>query len=199
MKTFYIVYLNLREDGNVIFSSPFSSFNNAKENIETFLNDYAGKIGKKCIFISKEDLEKYKNSKTLEDCLYVRKKNSEATIYCRNVLTGYFRNTHLLCRYGNIGINEINIPDCVPNNKVSFVEQKKEEVKKETVEKMSHGVHVTFISELKNALINRRNNIDNVVKVEEKGKAVNPFVTSLIERKESLKNITPPPERKLIL
>ena len=193
MKTFYVIYLNLREDGNVIFSSPFSSFNSAKDNIENFLNDYSSKMGKKLISISKDELEKLKNSKNFEDCLYVRKKNSEATIYYRNVLTGYFRNTYLLSRYGNIGINEFNIP--TEDNNTSLLEAKKE-MKKETVEKKSHGVHVTFISELKNALSKRNS---SVVEMKEKVEVINPFILSLIERKNTLKNITPPPERKIIL
>lgn len=194
MKTFYVIYLNLREDGNVIFSSPFFSFNNAKDNIENFLNDYSTKMGKKLIFVSKDEYETLKNSKNIEDCLYVRKKNSEAIIYYRNVLTGYFRNTYLLSRYGNIGINEFNIPH--QDNSSFNLQESKKEIKKETVEKKSHGVHVTFISELKNVLSKRNNPL---VETKQKSEILNPFVLSLIERKNSLKNITPPPERKLIL
>jgi hypothetical protein len=197
MKTLYVIYLSLVEDGNVIFSSPFSTFNSAKDNIEIFLNDYGQKIGKKCVSVSKEELEKLKVDKMLEDCFYVRRKNSEATIYYRNVLAGYFRNTFLLNRYGKIGINEFSIPSTVNHSFTSLIEHRQEEVKKEAVEKMSHGVHVTFISELKNVLLNRKNNIAE--EIEKKPITVNPFVSSLIEGKSRLRNITPPPERKLIL
>ena len=62
---------------------------------------------------------------------------------------------------------------------------------------MAHGMHVTFISELKNAL-NKRKDKEPEFSITPKF-IDNPFLDSLVERKNSLKIITPPPERKLIL
>ena len=194
MKLFYIIYLSIKEDGNVIFSSPYSSFNSAKQNIESFLNEYAEKRGKKVIYKTKDEFEKLKLVKRPDDVFYVRKKNSEAVIYYRQTVTGTFYNSFIVEKYGRIGINEFSCDEETPNHVIQneVVIQKKEE--KET---MAHGMHVTFISELKNAL-NKRKDKEPEFSITPKF-IDNPFLDSLVERKNSLKIITPPPERKLIL
>ena len=71
------------------------------------------------------------------------------------------------------------------------------------------GQHVTFLSELKD-VINNRNNDGCIkkknnrirVKIQEKIETplcipANNFVSSLIEGKRNLKNVTPPVERKI--
>lgn len=187
MNRFYVIYLCLRDDGNVIFSSPYPSFTKAKENIDSFLNEYADKRSKKVVFLSKDEMEILKTNKKPEDSLFVRKKNSDATVYFRNTLTGTFYNSYSIERYGKVGINEFNISPEVENKKVE---------KEEGVEKLSHGVHVTFISELKNALSKKLPNKE--IKIQPKDKEISPFVTSLVEGKKTLRNVTPPPPRKLV-
>lgn len=187
MNRFYVIYLCLRDDGNVVFSSPYSSFTKAKENIDSFLEDYAEKRSKRVVSISKDELETLKLNKKPEDHFFVRKKNSDATVYSRNTLTGTFYNSYSIVRYGKIGINEFNVaPEVV----------KKNIKKEEGVEKLSHGVHVTFISELKNALSKKLPNKE--INIQPKEKEVSPFMTSLVEGKKTLRNVTPPPPRKLI-
>ena len=199
MKAFYVIYLSVKEDATVVFSPIFSSFNKAKENIDIFLKDYAEKRGKSISFLSKEELEKLKLNKKPDDCFYIRKKTTEATVYFRNTLHGTWYNSFSIDRYGKLGINEFNIEYAVST---TVTEYKKEEIKKETVEKMSHGAHVNFISELKDVISKRKNLTQSVLEENSKRqleRKENTFITSLIEKKKLLKNITPPPERKLIL
>lgn len=195
MKSFYVVYLTTDKD--VIFSQPYSSFTVAKENIETFLNSTLNT--KKVTIVSKDDLEKIKANKLPEDLFYVRKKISQATVYFRNTLTGRIYNSYSIEKYAKLNIQEFNVAE-TPVEPIY-------ERKKETIEKMSHGGHVAFISELKDKVnkFQQRSvpSIDNLgsnncVKQLSVSKA-NLFVESLIQRKQTLKNITPPPPRKLIL
>lgn len=187
MNRFYVIYFSLRDDGNVVFSTPYTSFTKAKENIDSFLNDYAEKRSKKTVFLTKDELEKLKLEKKPEDSFFVRKKNSDATVYSRNTLTGTFYNSYTIERYGKIGINEFNISPEVEQKVV---------VKEETIEKKSHGVHVNFISELKNTL-SKRLPVKEIT-IASKEKEDNPFVSSLVEGKKTLRHITPPPPRKFI-
>ena len=187
MKTVYVVYLSLCEDGNVIFSDPFTSFNSAKQNIDIFLKEQAENLGKKIINMTKEEFAKLKLEKTPDDCIYIRKKNSTTTLYHRVTSPGRFYNSYIIERYARTGIAEFDL---------STKEEKKEVVKNTGVENLSHGVHVTFISELKDALIKRRHSY-NFENLEKKEKGQNPFVTSLVERKITLRHITPPLPRKI--
>ena len=75
--------------------------------------------------------------------------------------------------------------------------ENKEIEKEEGVEKFSHGLHVTFISELKNILSKRLPNSN--IQIQKKEKEDDPFLNSLIDGKNTLRNITPPPPRKIML
>lgn len=203
MKRFYVIYLSLREDGNVLFSSFFSSFNDAKGNIDYFLKDYLDKRGKSFKIISKEDFEKVKLEKIPEDCIFVRRKNSEATLYYRSTVTGTFYNSYTIERFGKIGINEFSYSEeTIKDKEQTFSANNK---KIDGIEKLSHGVHVNLMSELKSILtkrVKKEENIDtknSLIKEDKKEIVTSEFVHSLIQRKNTLRNITPPPPRKLIL
>ena len=198
MTRFYVIYLSLMGDGNVLFSSLYSSFNKAKENIDSFLKDYGEKRSKKVITISKEELEALKLNKKPDDCIYVRRKNSEASLYFRNTLHGTFYNSYSIERYGKVGISEFSLPFIKDLEKFEEELEEFEETKTdEGVENLSHGVHVTFISELKNVLAKRKFLNPEIKK--EVVKEVNPFILSLIEQKTRLTHITPPLPRRIIL
>lgn len=188
----YVIYFSLKDTCDVTFSPMFSSFNSAKESIKTFVDKYANDRGKKTIVVSKEELEKLKSVKIPEDCLYVRRKNSEAIVYHVSVSTGRIYNSYSLEKLGKVGITEFIIPF-----------QKDEPVINETklydthVTNYERGTHVSFVSELKNVLLNRQKNkfSENINKKE---KEQNPFILSLIEGKTKLKNVGSPVIQKHI-
>lgn len=186
MDRVYIIYLSLSEEGDVLFSTPFSSFNLAKENVITFLENHASELGKDISFLSKEEFAKLKLEKTPEDRFYVRKKNSSGTIYKRVTAIGRIFNSYSIEKYGKLGIAEFDFSE----------KEKTETVQNTSVENLSHGVHVTFISELKDILSKRKE--PSPIHVEKPEKKESPFIMSLIERKQTLRHITPPPPRKII-
>ena len=189
MKNFYVISLSLKEDGDVLFSPAYLTFNEAKKNIENFLDDFSTKRGKKLVFLSKDEMEKLKLQKRPDDNIYVRKRTSEATLYHRNTLLGYISNSYSIEKLGKLSVNEFVV------NSVESV-CKEESVKSAGVEKLSHGVHVNLISELKSVLSSRQ---DKTIQIEKKEKGEDPFILALRSRKETLKNITPPPPRKVIV
>ena len=186
----YIIYFSLRESCDVHFSQMFSSFNMAKQNIDSFLEDFAKKRGKKVVNVSKEELEKMKTCKKPEDCFYVRRKNSEAIVYKVNISQGTFYNSYYLEKYGKLNINEF-----IFHQKEEVIPQEK--ITELYVTNQERGAHISFLSELKD-VINKRENkqvkfqIDNVVKE----KTDTEFILSLKEGKKNLKNVTPPVIRK---
>lgn len=197
-ESFYVIYLNLKE-GSVIFSSPFSSFSQSKENINNLIEDYAKKISKSVKYVSKEELEKLKISKKLEDFLYVRKKDSSAIIYCANISTGTFYNSYNLEKYAHVGINDFRINFETPQNK----EFKNSSILTEYGQRNIHitnkerGSHVNVITELKKVLENKR----NIPMVSEEKKELHNdnmsiFISDLVEGKKKLKKVTPPVIKK---
>jgi len=202
----YTLYLNVKETGDIIFSNTYNSYNKAKNNIESFLEEHAKHRGKKIVYVSKEKLEKLKISASKIDTdFFVKKKKSEAIIYCLHVSPGRIYNSYSIKKYGNVGISEFSVK--IPSH---FLPEDDEEeltdsdcfemLEPNTVSNYEHGTHVTFISELKLALQNRRKsiclespkkNIDNS-KMEE-------FISDLVNGKEKLNHITPPQSPKLFL
>tara|TARA_R110001599_G_scaffold218081_1_gene416351 strand:+ start:138 stop:716 length:579 start_codon:yes stop_codon:yes gene_type:complete len=176
----YFIYFSLKEECNVYFSSTYSTFNEAKHNIENFLKDYAHTRGKSVIYVTKEELEKVK---VPEKAYYVRRKNSEAIVYNFETNIGRFYNTYTLTKYGKIGINEI-----------LFSKEEKEISVEKTVNlhvtNYERGAHVSFVSELKNVLSKRELTIILPQKKEVE-KPENPFITSLKLGKTTLRNVTP--------
>jgi len=202
----YTLYLNVRETGDVIFSNTYNSYNKAKNNIESFLEEHAKHRGKKIVYVGKEELEKLKTStKKTDTDFFVKKKKSEAIIYCLSVSPGRIYNSYSIKKYGNVGISEFSVK--VPSHLLPQDEEEElsdsddfEMIEPNTVSNYEHGTHVTFISELKSVLQNRRKsicvespqkNIDNS-KMEE-------FIADLVNGKEKLNHITPPPSPKLFL
>ena len=188
MKRFYVIYLALLDDGNVLFSDPFPTFNHARDSISTFLNEHGKQICKKVVDVSKDDFAQLKKVKQPEDCIYVRKNSS---LYYRKTHPGTIYNSYSIERYGKVGVTEFNISE----NDNLVVEESK---KVESVEKLSHGVHVTFISELKDTL-NRRTPRSCTFKKPPPPKRSNPFIRSLVEGKTRLKNVTPPLPRRIVI
>lgn len=176
----YFLYFSLKEECNVYFSSTYSTFNEAKHNIENFLKDYAHTRGQSVIYVTKEELEKVK---VPEKAYYVRRKNSEAIVYNFETNIGRFYNTYTLTKYGKIGINEI-----------LFSKEEKEISVEKTVNlhvtNYERGAHVSFVSELKNVLSKRELTIILPQKKEVE-KSENPFITSLKLGKTTLRNVTP--------
>ena len=185
----YVIYFSLKETCDVYFSPMYSSFNEAKNNIDSFLENFAKKRGKKTINVSKEELEKL--NKKSEDCFYVRRKNSEAIVYNVNVSSGYFINSYTVEKYGRVNINEFTLSEKEPLD-----EEKTADLH---VTNYERGTHVSFVSELKNVLHNREKNVEFQILKPEKEQEENPFILSLIEGKSKLKNITPPVPRKHIV
>jgi len=178
----YAIYLSLKETCDVYFSSTYSSFNEAKNHIDSFLENYAKKRGKKTIMVSKEELEKLKHQKTFEDCLYIRRKNSEAVVYYVNILEGRFYNSYSIEKFGKVGVNEFTFSQ---DTNLTIDEEKTADLH---VTNYERGTHVSFVSELKNVLNNRKNITFEILKEEKKED--NPFISSLVEGKGKLKNIT---------
>jgi len=181
----YIIYFTLKDTCDVIFSPMFSSFNSAKDGIKNFIHTYAEDRGKKVIMISKEELEKLKMSKKPEDCIYIRKKNSQAIVYGVNISEGRIYNSYSLEKLGKVGINEFMFP----------VEQKAEinetKLYDAHVTNYERGTHVSFLSELKNVLTKREEK-EFVEVSTEKEFGENPFISSLIAGKKTLKNVGSP-------
>lgn len=178
----YVIYFGLKETCDVYFSSMYSSFNEAKNNIDNFLENYAKKRGKKIINVSKEELEKIKLNKRPEDCFYVRRKNSEAIIYYVNILSGTFYNSYYIEKYGKVNINEFTLSEKGPIDEQKTVESH--------VTNYERGTHVSFVSELKSVLQNRQKNFE--IEILKKEQEENPFILSLSNGKSSLRNVTPP-------
>jgi hypothetical protein len=181
----FALYLNIKEDGEVLFHNElFSSFNVAKEKMEEFLEEFAKKRGKKVVEITKEDFEKLKNSKKIEDVFYIRKKNSEIIIYSRGVLPGTFYNSYTLEKFGKISVNEFLISS--DEEKEPKIEDF--EIRNLHITNHERGTHVTLVSELKDVLSKRYNknipeNIGTQTKIDTS------FIESLIEGKEKLKTV----------
>jgi len=195
MNTFYVIYINMKE-GTVIFSALFSSFSQAKNNIDDFLAEYAKKINKPISFLSKDELEKLKISKKIDDNLYIRKKDSNAIIYFRNTLTGTFYNTYSLQKYAHLGINEFILP--LPGNP-------KREIKDIHITNRERGSHVNVITELKTVLHkkniedkelkerNKEEHEDNCSQREQDKMSI--FIRDLMEGKKKLKSVPKPIEK----
>lgn len=171
----YVVYFTLK-DCDIYFSSVYSTFNEAKNNIDSFIDNFAKERGKRVIMVTKEELEKLK---PVENCLYVRRKKSEAVIYKLNVSTGTFYNSYKLIKMGKVGINEFvfKLNESVTENKI--VESH--------VTNYERGAHVSFVSELKDVL-NRREKKPFKIVTREKDNN-NAFINSLIEGKKKLKKM----------
>ncbi len=196
MNTFYVIYMNLKE-GSVIFSELFPSFSQAKNNIDNFLLDYGQKLGKPLSFCSKDELEKLKLNKKIEEGFYVRKKDSNAIIYVRNTIAGTFYNTYVLEKHAHLGINEFILP--LTNNP-------KKEIKDIHITNRERGSHVNVITELKTVLhkknkeINRKkdmqedvNRYDNEPEIEQDKMSI--FIRDLTEGKKKLKSVPKPIEK----
>lgn len=177
----FVIYFSLKESGDVLFSPIYSSFNHAKDSMNSFLEDYFKRMGKKVFFVTKEEFEKNKKP---ENGFYVRKKNSEAVIYRSIVSVGTFYNTYSMEKYGKLGINEFLIPkdnsDLVINN---------DKIKDLYVTNQERGTHISFLSELKNTIA-KRENVNNIQiqKQEKKEKdRMDIFIDALLEGKNKLK------------
>jgi hypothetical protein len=186
----YVIYFCMKETCDVEFSLPYNSFNSAKDKIDEFLSEFCKKRGKTVKFVSKDEFEKIRLLKRPDDCLYVRRKNSEAVVYNVNVLTGTFYNTYNIEKYGKVGISEF----------FTQLQGNMDKVETETKMKDIHvtnyerGAHVSFVNELKNALIardKRDKNIEvsgvsnNILKSSEQ----QAFISSLINGKLKLKKM----------
>lgn len=200
MKSFCVIYLSLK-DGTVMFSQPYNSFTKAKENIDNFISSFAEKQGKKMVSLSKEQLEKIKQNKTPDDAIFVRKKISEATLYYRLTYPGRFYDTYSVEKLGMLGINEFSIASNFQDNSEEIKEIVEREMKSETVEKMSHGIHGNLILELKKAVL-KRQGLNKTVEIKKHEDVISPqsvFISSLVERKDTLKHVpaplTPPVSR----
>lgn len=181
----FALYLNIREDGNVLFHNElFSSFNVAKEQMENFLDNFAKKRGKKLVEISKQEFEKLKVSRKLEDVWYIRKKNSEIIIYSRNVLSGRFYDSHSIEKFGKVGINEF----LVSLNDVKN-EGKNEDFEIRNLHITNHerGNHVSLVSELKHVLARRERK--NIPEIKSQIKFDTKFLEDLVEGKKKLKTV----------
>jgi len=188
----YIIYFSLKESCDVYFSPMYSSFNNARERIDDFLENYAKKRGKKLINVTKEELEKLKLTKKPENCFYVRRKNSEAIVYHVNISEGTFYNSYSIEKFGKVNINEF------------LFQQKEETIPEEKVTELyvtnhERGAHVSFLSELKDVINKRENKNLNFDLTNKNEKQDTPFVLSLKEGKQKLRKITPPLPRKIFL
>ena len=181
----YIIYFSLKDTCDVIFSPMFSSFNSAKEGIKNFIHTYAEDRGKKLVMVSKEELEKLKTTKKPEDCIYIRKKNSQAVVYGVCVCEGRIYNSYSIEKLGKVGITEFMFP----------VEQKAEinetKLYDAHVTNYERGTHVSFLSELKNVLTSREEK-EFVEVSTEKEVEENPFILSLVAGKKTLRNVGSP-------
>jgi len=176
----YIIYFSLKESCDVYFSPMYSSFNNARERIDDFLENYAKKRGKKLINVTKEELEKLKLTKKPENCFYVRRKNSEAIVYHVNISEGTFYNSYSIEKFGKVNINEF------------LFQQKEETIPEEKVTELyvtnhERGAHVSFLSELKDVINKRENKNLNFDLTNKNEKQDTPFVLSLKEGKQKLR------------
>jgi hypothetical protein len=179
----YILYLNLKEE--VLFHNElFLSFNNAKEEIDSFFDDYAKKRGKKIVFLSKEELEKLKLVKKPEDFFYIRKKQSEATIYSRITIPGTFYNSYSIEKYGNIGINEFLIRKADEIQNVQNIK----DIKELHITNHERGSHVSLISELKKVL-SKRDSPKEIKEIKDIKEKDDSFVKALEEGKTKLRSI----------
>lgn len=179
MQTKYIIYLSLKESCEVEFSSLYNSYNSAKEDMNSFLNSCIEKRGKKIKLVSKEELTKIKLVKHPEDCIYVKRKTSEAVLYSVHTIVGIFYNAYNISKFAKSGITEILISN---EKEVVILEKNKGDKPKVKSE-------ITFLSELKNILDKRERIEFSFPDTLKKDKCEDGFVSSLLEQKALLKKV----------
>ena len=176
----YVIYLSIKETCDTEFSLTYNSFNSAKDNIDNFLSQVFEKRNKKYKQISKEEQEKLKYCKNLEDLFYVRRKNSEAIIYFVSIIPGTFYNGYSIEKYGKIGIAEFIVDESTGEHNNNEIK-----IKDMHVTNYERGAHVSFVSELKNVLAKRER---KPITFEKEFKKDETFVNSLVEGKSKLKS-----------
>ena len=179
MQTKYIIYLSLKESCEVEFSSLYNSYNLAKEDMNSFLNSCIEKRGKKMKLVSKEELTKVKLVKHPEDCIYAKRKTSEAILYSVHTIVGTFYNSYNISKFAKSGITEILISD---EKEVLIIEKNKGDKPKLKTE-------ITFMTELKNILDKREQVEFSFPEILKKDKSEDGFISSLIEQKAHLKKV----------
>ena len=179
MQTKYIIYLSLKESCEVEFSSLYNSYNLAKEDMNSFLNSCIEKRGKKMKLVSKEELTKVKFVKHPEDCIYAKRKTSEAVLYSVNTIVGTFYNAYNIGKFGKSGITEILISN---EKEVVILEKNKGD-------KPKSNTRVTFLTELKNILDKREQVEITFPDILKREKGEDDFVSSLIDQKAHLKKV----------
>ena len=179
MQTRYIVYLSLKDSCEVEFSGLYNSYNSAKEEMNLFLNSCVEKRGGKMKLVLKEELEKLKLVKHPENCIYVKRKTSEAILYSVITSVGTFYNTYNISKFGKSGITEILISN---EKEVVILEKNKGDKPKVDNE-------ITFLTELKNILSKRESSSFSFPDFIKRDQNDGNFVSSLVEQKANLKKV----------
>ena len=205
----YTVYFAYSDTLNVEFSQVYNSFNSAKSSMEAFLEEQLSKIGKKGTYVTKEEFEVVKN-KPVKDSFYIRKKNSEATVFAAITNVGRFYDTYSISKFGKVGITEFNCfvkgasKEVVVEKEKTKEEEKKAEpilelenktvseieLKELHVTNYERGAHVSFINDLKSRLKARQGKefvFEKIKNTEEDGMKV--FIGKLQEGKSRLKSL----------
>lgn len=186
MSSIFVIYLTTNCE--TTFSQSYSSFNQAKSEIEPFLEKYRQKLGKELRYLSKSEIEELK---TFDDVIYARKKTSQATLYRRATNAGRIYNTYSLVKFGKLEITEFSLETAEP-------EVEKKQV---TVENMSHGAHGNLLAELREKISGSKLCLRSTGSSDKKRQNLinnSEFINALNSRKERLNHVDPP-VRKLIL
>lgn len=192
----YVIYMSMKNSGDVNFSATYPSFNKAKSKIDAFLEDFALNRGKTLVEVDKKELEKIRASPKKNDKnIYVKKKKSAATLFHIVTIPGRLYNTYELQKLNQVGISEFSVkvpPMYLPSDEEEETEESYEFTPVTKITNHEHGSHVSVISELKSVLRNRKVKNVKIPKSEIDNSKMENFIHDLIKGKEMLTHISPP-------